>query len=525
MIWFLLLLSLLFAGVDFLFYRVRMRGHSERLRHAFVWFAVFSDALPIVVVMLLKAVPDNTTGWMQAAQWFTFVFLLLIGCRYGYYFGLLFDRHRGFSRVGVLFAAGWAVWLVWGAAWGRQALRVNEVEIRSAALPAAFDGFRIVQFSDLHIGTLVRPEREMNRLVDTINALRPDLVVFSGDLVNVRSTELTSDVLAILRRLRAPYGVISTLGNHDVGLYIKDTVALPRAENNRQVIDRQRKIGWRMLLDSTLYLRRGSDSISVTGISFDPTLQKFRHSFDLPEISLATAYEGMPEGMFNLTVSHLPQLWPNITALGRGNLTLAGHVHSMQIKGHLFGRAFSPAQLMYDRWSGRYDDAAGNTLYINDGIGYVGFPMRLGADPEITLFTLKNESDRFHRRFCGRISGRPFARPPDPLHARRLGRSASPPGRLRRYSGRGRNHPAGQSLAAGRRRSSSSGTNRPGAFTRSGQGNADRFVPALAGGQILHPGRSGKDRLHHLPRPRFPAAGGDGDTRRRDHGCSDRYRT
>ena len=212
MIWFLLLLSLLFAGVDFLFYRVRMRRHSERLRRAFVWFAVFSDALPIVVVLLLKAVPDNTTGWMQAAQWFTFVFLLLIGCRYGYYFGLLFDRHRSFSRVGALFAVGCAVWLVWGAAWGRQALRVNEVEIRTAALPAAFDGFRIVQFSDLHIGTLVRPEREMNRLVDTINALRPDLVVFSGDLVNVRSTELTSDVLAILGRLRAPYGVISTLG-------------------------------------------------------------------------------------------------------------------------------------------------------------------------------------------------------------------------------------------------------------------------------------------------------------------------
>ena len=101
----------------------------------------------------------------------------------------------------------------------------------------------------------------MNRLVDTINALQPDLVVFSGDLVNIRSTELTSDVLAILGRLRAPYGVISTLGNHDVGLYIKDTVALPRAENNRQVIDRQRQIGWRMLLDSTLYLRRGSRSI------------------------------------------------------------------------------------------------------------------------------------------------------------------------------------------------------------------------------------------------------------------------
>ena len=91
MIWFLLLLSLLFAGVDFLFYRVRMRRHSERLRRAFVWFAVFSDALPIVVLLLLKAVPDNTTGWMQAAQRITFVFLFLFCCFFllliGYRFG------------------------------------------------------------------------------------------------------------------------------------------------------------------------------------------------------------------------------------------------------------------------------------------------------------------------------------------------------------------------------------------------------------------------------------------------------
>ena len=137
MIWFLLLLSLLFAGVDFSSTGCGCVGIPSAFAAPSSGSRCFPDALPIVVVLLLKAVPDNTTGWMQAAQWFTFVFLLLIGCRYGYYFGLLFDRHRSFSRVGALFAVGCAVWLVWGAAWGRQALRgESEVEIRTAALPA-----------------------------------------------------------------------------------------------------------------------------------------------------------------------------------------------------------------------------------------------------------------------------------------------------------------------------------------------------------------------------------------------------
>ena len=389
MIWFLIFLSLFSIGIDYLYFRFRGHNNSPNLRKAFIWIAVLSDALPILVVLLLEVIPDNTTGWMQLTQWITFIYLLLLGCRFCYYFGLLFDRRWKFSVIGAILATGCAAWLIWGAIWGRQALLVNEIEIRSPSLPEAFDGFRILQFSDLHIGTLVHPEREMNRLVDTINALRPDLVVFSGDLVNVRSTELTPEILAILKRIQAPCGVISILGNHDVGLYIKNTAALPPAENNRQLIAHQRQIGWQMLMDSTLYLRRGSDSISVTGISFDRTLQKFRHSFHLPEISLARSYQGVPRETFNLTVSHLPQLWPNITALGYGDLTLAGHVHSMQVKWHLFGQQFSPAQLMYDRWSGRYNDGSGNTLYINDGIGYVGFPMRLGADPEITLFILK----------------------------------------------------------------------------------------------------------------------------------------
>ena len=103
---------------------------------------------------------------------------------------------------------------------------------------------------------------------------------------------------------------------------------------------------------------------------------------------LSGAYRGVPDSLYNITAVHIPQLWGQIADAGYGDLTLAGHVHSMQIKLRLFGRAFSPAQLLYTRWSGRYDEG-GRTLYINDGTGYVVFPMRLGAYPEITLITLR----------------------------------------------------------------------------------------------------------------------------------------
>ena len=147
-------------------------------------------------------------------------------------------------------------------------------------------------------------------------------------------------------------------------------------------------MGWNMLLDSTVYLHRGGDSISLSGVSFDRSMYRFRHTADVPIPGLEPVYAGVPAELFNVTVSHLPQLRHNIADLGYGDLILAGHVHSMQIKMRIGKRRFSPAQWFYDEWSGLYDND-GHRLYINDGIGYVGFPMRLGAYPEVTLFVLE----------------------------------------------------------------------------------------------------------------------------------------
>lgn len=101
------------------------------------------------------------------------------------------------------------------------------------------------------------------------------------------------------------------------------------------------------------------------------------------------AYGDVPRETFNITLAHVPQLWEQITAAGYGDLTLSGHVHAMQLKIRFSGRGWSPASWLYEHWSGRYDNDDGRTLYINDGTGYVGYPMRLGARPEITLLTLK----------------------------------------------------------------------------------------------------------------------------------------
>ena len=147
-------------------------------------------------------------------------------------------------------------------------------------------------------------------------------------------------------------------------------------------------MGWRVLEDTTLYLRRGADSISLTGISFDPALRSRRHDRHLPADNLPTIYAGVPDSLYNITLVHVPQLWKPVMEAGYGDLTLSGHVHAMQFKIRPWGRGWSPAAWLYEHWSGRYDDGR-HTLYINDGTGCVAYPMRLGAWPEVTLFTLK----------------------------------------------------------------------------------------------------------------------------------------
>ncbi len=365
--------------------RIRRRP----LRRAVVAALVVSDMLPMLPWVVGKLMTDNTSGFFLFSMWCTWGFVTLALPRAFLYAAWLPNARPWIKAVAVL-AAVWTVALsVYGVTVGRTEMKINRVEVCSPKLPEAFDGFRIVQFSDLHIATLHHPAREIGRVVDSILALKPDLVVFSGDLVNIRPSELDGEPERQLRRLHAGAGVVSTLGNHDIGVYIKDTLTLPPAEATAQLVRRQEAMGWRVVDDETIAIRRGDDSITLTGISFPAAQWEERHKRDQSHIDVEAICAGVPEGGFNITVSHLPQLWERIRATGAGDLTLAGHVHSMQMRLNIGDRCrLSPARLLYREWSGAYR-GDGSLLYINDGVGYIGLPLRLGAPAELTLFVLR----------------------------------------------------------------------------------------------------------------------------------------
>lgn len=390
MTWIFLFLAALTIAADGYVWKKYLRSAplGRTLKGLLALGIVLSDLLLPLSFAIFNLIPDNTTAVVQTWARINLLFLCTVLPRMIVYAGYL-GRRRIWHRLGWGIALGTIILFLWGTFVCRFRLRVEEVTIESDRLPAGFDGLRIAFFSDLHIGAFAHPEREIARLVDTIQSLRPDLILFGGDLINIRYTELDPAVSALLGRMHAPLGVYSVIGNHDTGVYVKDSLTLDRETNLRRLIRRQEEMGWRVLNDETIYLKRGGDSISFSGISFDAALRNFRHATDLPDIDLGRVYESVPREPYNLTLCHIPQLWRYVADAGYGDLTLAGHVHSMQMKLR-FGqeRGLSPARLLYKQWSGLYT-REGRSLYINDGIGSVGFPARLGAAPEITLITLR----------------------------------------------------------------------------------------------------------------------------------------
>lgn len=291
-------------------------------------------------------------------------------------------RWRWLSLTGGVIAivAFLAMW--WGALVNRFRVDVREVDFEFPHLPAAFDGFKIVQISDLHVGTYGDDDRFVRKLVGVINGLHPDAVMFTGDIVNRHSSELIPFVDA-LSGIEAPYGVFSILGNHDYGDYADWPSEADKAADVAALCAMQESMGWKLLLNQTEFMHSGRDSIAVIGVENigDPPFRIYG--------SLHKAYPAVGDSVSKILLSHNPAHWTDSIA-GHDDvniaLTLSGHTHAMQIE----VAGMSPAALRYATWGGMYGDEAGrHALYVNTGAGTVGMPMRLGATPEITLITLK----------------------------------------------------------------------------------------------------------------------------------------
>ena len=284
---------------------------------------------------------------------------------------------RPFTLVGIVLALYSFGCIAYGSFFGITRFEVKEVEYSSPRLPDGFDGYRIVQLSDIHIGSWQGRQKSIQKLVDMANGQKADLIVFTGDLVNQQSHEL--DAFApILSQLHAPDGVYSILGNHDYGTYYRWKSPKEESANLDYLLRQEGAMGWTMLNNDHAIVRHNGDSIALVGVENDgePPFSQFA---DLPKALRGT------DGMFKILLSHNPTHWRReVLPQSDIDLMLAGHTHAMQAI--FFGHSL--AELMYPEWGGMYTED-GRSLYVNIGIGYVGLPFRFGAWPEITVITLK----------------------------------------------------------------------------------------------------------------------------------------
>ncbi len=331
---------------------------------------------------------DNPTWMTMSAMWLNFAYMTLVIARGPLMLAMAFTRSTLLRITGVIIWICAAILFTFSARVTRTDYLVNRVTINSTSLPKSFDGYRILQLSDLHIGSLVNPEAEVATIVDICNEQHVDMIAFTGDLIDIRHSELTPNITHHLRRLQATDGVFSVTGNRDRGVAIRDTLTITTAYTTASVIATERAMGWQVLDNCSTHIRRGDDSISITGISFSHILQDKRHSSRLPSIDITDAHANITAEEFNITLSHIPQLWDTILDSYDADLTLSGHVHAMQMKIPIGERGISPSRLLYKRWSGLYEEQ-GRWLYINDGIGGSMYPMRIGANPEITIIELR----------------------------------------------------------------------------------------------------------------------------------------
>ena len=263
---------------------------------------------------------------------------------------------------------------------GFEQLEIREIEYVNSDLPEAFDGYRIVHFSDAHIGTYTGSRQWLlQRAVDTINALRPDIVLFTGDLQNVYPDELDVQV-PILSQLKAQDGVMSVLGNHDYAVY-QDCDESQKQRNNKHTIQSERKMGWTLLLNENRIIRRDSDSIVVAGMENWGKVKRMPRRGDVKK-----SLTGISDSAFVVMMQHDPTCWrEKILPECKAQLTLSGHTHGGQVS--LLG--LSPASFSYDEWGGVYEQD-GRTLIVSTGLGAL-IPFRLGMPGEIVVITLRKK--------------------------------------------------------------------------------------------------------------------------------------
>ena len=272
--------------------------------------------------------------------------------------------------------------LLWGMAKGATDYQVRRVTLKFPNLPPAFDGFRVLQISDLHTGSFNSTE-PLQRAVALINQQNADLILMTGDLVNNRATEVEPHIPA-LAGITSELPIFSSLGNHDYGDYVPWDSPAQKRENLERLMQNHAKIGWTLLNDTSRTIVRGTDKIAVLGVQNWSSHANFPKHGNLPQAHAASG-----DAPFKILLSHDPSHWEaQVLDYPDIDLTLSGHTHGMQFGVNLPFLKWSPVSYVYKQWAGLYEQGR-QKLYVNVGLGFLGYPGRVGFLPEITVFELR----------------------------------------------------------------------------------------------------------------------------------------
>lgn len=378
------LLILLILLPDIYIYRFQLRRRPTLMRRL-RWLCW----LPCVVMIAYTLLLALTKNFLPADIIWVEIYLFMLGlivvpkavytfCSFaGHYWRVLTKSPHNYGNL-IGFPVAFLFILLWAYSMtiGPTKLCVKHVDLYFTDLPRAFDGYRIAHISDLHVGSFTGSKLKLlQRDIDSVNILKPDLICFTGDLENMQPTELPR-VMPVISKLQAKDGLASVLGNHDYSQYVKADSAV-KQQNERRLIHLQRTMGWTLLLNENIKLRRGVDSLVIAGMENDGK-PPYPSKADIHK-TLAT----VDSAAFCIMLEHDPASWRRtILPNSRAQLTLSGHTHGGQVS--FFG--LSLIRLMGHEDRGLYTEGS-RQLYVNPGLG--GAVMfRLGVTPEITLITL-----------------------------------------------------------------------------------------------------------------------------------------
>lgn len=284
--------------------------------------------------------------------------------------------------IGFVISIGISCSVIYGTLFGRKSLIVNNVELNYKNLPHEFDGFTILQISDTHLGGFMGSKELLNKVAERINLISPNVILFTGDLVNNFSDELDGwDI--IFQKITKNRKCYSILGNHDYGNYSNWSNDSIKTENFNKIVAAHESFGFKLLNNEHIKLFSGKDSIYLIGV------ENWGHPPFPQYANLDSAIKGIPENAFEILMSHDPAHWDEVISTRSDiDLTLSGHTHGFQWGIQKAGITFSLSYFVRKNWGGLYEKN-NSILYVNAGLGTVGIPWRINMPGELTVITLK----------------------------------------------------------------------------------------------------------------------------------------